>query len=67
MLKQLFDEEVLAEMVILEWAFDGRSEYTVDSLDEDVRASLRAKAEPVVAWLQEDSDSDSDDSDSDSD
>jgi translation initiation factor 5 len=66
MLKQLFDEEILAEMVILEWAFDGRSEYTFDSVDEDMRSSLRAKAEPVIVWLQEE-DSDSDDSDSDSD
>lgn len=67
MLKQLFDEDVLAEMVILEWAFDGRTEYTLDSVDEDMRSTLRAKAEPVVAWLQEDSDSDDSDSDSDSD
>lgn len=66
MLKQLFDEDVLAEMVILEWAFDGRSEFTLDSVDEEMRSGLRAKAEPVVAWLQEE-DSDSDDSDSDSD
>lgn len=61
-LKQLFDEDLLDEDVILEWAFDGRSEYTPQSVDEDVRATLRGNAEQVVAWLQEDSDdSDSDD------
>lgn len=59
MLKQLYDEDALDEEVILEWAFDGRSEYT--SVDEDARATLRAEAEPVVNWLQEESDSDSDD------
>ena len=62
-LKQLFDEDVLEEMIILEWAFDGRSEYTLDAVGEDMRASLRAQAEPVVAWLQAVSDSDSDDDD----
>lgn len=67
-LKQLFDEEALAESVILEWAFDGRSDYTLDSLDENMRSNLRALAEPVVNWLQDDdSDSDSSGSDSDSD
>lgn len=60
MLKQFYDEDVLDEEIILEWAFDGRSEYTLDSLEEDARANLRGLAEPVVAWLQEDSDSDSD-------
>lgn len=67
LLKQLFDEEVLEEEVILQWAFDGRSEYTSDKIDEEARANLRGLSEPVVQWLQqEDSDSDDDD-DSDSD
>lgn len=67
-LKQLFDEDVLSENSILEWAFDGRSEYTRSSVNEEMRSKLRGQAEPVVAWLQDDSDSDSDDdSDSDSD
>lgn len=65
LLKQLFDEEVLTEDVLLEWAFDGRSEYTVASVDEDTRASLRGNAEQFVAWLQEESDSDDSDSESD--
>jgi translation initiation factor 5 len=66
-LKQLFDEDALSEDVILEWAFDGRSEYTRSSVNEEMRSKLRGQAEPVVAWLQEDSDSDSDDSGSESD
>ena len=60
MLKQMFDKDLLQEEVILEWAFDGRTEYTLDSVMEDQRALLRGQAEPVTAWLQEDSDSDSD-------
>jgi translation initiation factor 5 len=59
-LKQLFDEDALSEDVILEWAFDGRSEYTMSSVNEEMRSKLRSQAEPVIAWLQEDSDSDSD-------
>lgn len=61
LIKQLFDEEVLEEDTILEWAGEGRTEYTLDSVDEDQRCLMRAEAEPVVVWLQEDdSDSDSD-------
>lgn len=60
LLKQLFDEEVLQENVILEWAFDGRSDYTPKSIDEETRASLRAEAEPVIAWLQVEESSDDD-------
>lgn len=62
MIKQLFDEDALEEDSIFAWAGEGRSEYTLSSLDEDVRARLRAETEPVIAWLQE-SDDDSDDSD----
>lgn len=65
LLKQLFDADVLEENVILEWAMEGRSDYTIDSVDEEARASLRGKAEEFVAWLQEDSDSDESDSDDD--
>ena len=65
LLKQLYDEDILEEDIILEWAFDGRSDYTLGSVDEDNRANLRGKAEQFVAWLQEDSDNESDDSDSD--
>jgi len=62
MLKQLFDEDALEEDVILEWAGEGRNEYTLDSVDEDARAAMRSEAEPVVVWLQdEDSSDDSDD------
>lgn len=65
MLKQFYDEDVLDENLILEWAFDGRTEYTHDAVDEDTRAALRGLAEPVVSWLQQESDSDDSDSDSD--
>merc|ERR1739845_189072 len=58
LLKQLFDEEVLQEKVILEWACDGRSDYTLKSINEETRASLRAEAEPVIAWLQVEESSD---------
>jgi len=60
LIKLMFDEDALEEDVILEWASEGRSEYTLVS--EEVRAELRGEAEPVVVWLQDD---DSDDEDSD--
>lgn len=56
MIKMLYDEDALTEDAILDWADEGRSEYTLDAVDEDSRALLRAEAEPVVVWLQ-DSDS----------
>lgn len=58
LIKQLFDEEVMEEDTILEWAGEGRTDYTLESVDEDQRCNMRAEAEPVVVWLQED---DSDD------
>jgi len=63
MLKQLYDEDVLQEEVIMEWAFDGRSVYTAEAVDEDTRSALRAEAEPVITWLQADDDSSDSDSD----
>lgn len=59
MLKQLWDEDALAEETILEWADEGRTDFTLDKVDEDTRSVLRGEAEPVVVWLQE-ADSDSD-------
>lgn len=53
MMKQLYDEEALEEDSILDWAGEGRSEYTDESIDEDSRAALRSGAEPLVVWLQE--------------
>lgn len=53
LLKQLYDEDALDEETILEWADQGRSEFTLPSVDEDSRAILRGEAEPVVVWLQE--------------
>jgi len=64
MLKQLYDEDALAEETLLEWADEGRNEFTLDIVDEDSRAALRGEAEPVVVWLQEaDSEEDDDDDD----
>jgi translation initiation factor 5 len=60
MIKQFYDEDALDEGTILEWADDGRSDFTLDAVDEDSRAALRGEAEPVVVWLQE-ADSDSED------
>lgn len=61
LIKQLYDEDALDEEAILEWADEGRSEYTLDEVDEETRAVLRGEAEPVVVWLQDaDSDDDSD-------
>ena len=58
MIKQFYDEDALEEETILEWADDGRSEYTLKDLDEETRAKLRGEAEPLIVWLQE---ADSDD------
>mmetsp|Transcript_5084 Transcript_5084/g.14858 ORF Transcript_5084/g.14858 Transcript_5084/m.14858 type:complete len:413 (+) Transcript_5084:47-1285(+) len=64
MLKQMYDEDALEEETILEWAEDGRSDYTLDAVDEDKRAALRSNAEPVVVWLMEaDSEEESDEDD----
>lgn len=62
MIKQFYEEDALEEEAILEWADDGRSEFTLDAVDEDTRAILRSEAEPVIVWLQEaDSEDESDD------
>jgi len=61
LLKLMFDEEALDEGVILEWACEGRTDYTLVS--EEVRADLRAEAEPVVMWLQDDDSDEEDDED----
>ena len=60
MLKQFYDEDALDEDTILEWAGEGRTDYTLEAVDEDARAALRGEAEPVIVWLQEE---DSDDED----
>lgn len=58
MIKLLFEEDALSEESILEWAESGRSEYTLDEVNEDTRAAIRGEAEPVVVWLQEEDESD---------
>lgn len=61
LIKQLYDEDALEEDTILEWAAEGRNDYTLDEVDEETRAAIRGEAEPVVVWLQDaDSDDDSD-------
>mmetsp|Transcript_13740 Transcript_13740/g.21664 ORF Transcript_13740/g.21664 Transcript_13740/m.21664 type:complete len:406 (-) Transcript_13740:28-1245(-) len=61
LIKQFYDEDALEEETILAWAEDGRSEFTLDAVDEETRAALRGEAEPVVVWLQEaDSEDESD-------
>jgi translation initiation factor 5 len=60
LIKQLYEQDALEEDTILEWAAEGRSEYTLETVDEESRAALRAEAEPIVAWLQEEDDDDSD-------
>jgi len=51
MLKQMYDEDVLEEDVILLWASEGRGEYTSEKVDEEMRVLLRSHAEPFVVWL----------------
>lgn len=53
MMKQLYDHDTLDEETILEWADQGRTEYTLGCVGEDSRAELRAEAEPLITWLQE--------------
>jgi translation initiation factor 5 len=53
LLKQLYDSDALEEETILEWADEGRSSYTLATVQEEIRAILRGEAEPVVVWLQE--------------
>jgi len=62
-LKQLYDNDALHEKTILEWADEGRSDFTLKAVDEGKRSILRGEAEPLVVWLQEDSDSEASDED----
>ena len=64
LIKQLYDEDALDEETILDWAEEGRTDFTLEAVDEETRAVLRGEAEPVVVWLQ---DEDSDDEESDED
>mmetsp|Transcript_26203 Transcript_26203/g.37564 ORF Transcript_26203/g.37564 Transcript_26203/m.37564 type:complete len:408 (+) Transcript_26203:434-1657(+) len=56
LIKELYEQDALEEDTIIEWAAEGRTEYTLDEIDEESRAALRAEAEPIVAWLQDDDD-----------
>lgn len=63
LLKQLYDNDALEEDSILQWADEGRNDYTLTTVDEDTRAQLRGEAEPVVVWLQEAESDEEDDED----
>jgi translation initiation factor 5 len=64
MIQQFYSENALDEDTILEWAQDGRSEYTLAVVDEERRVVFRREAEPVLAWLQDaNAEEDSDDED----
>lgn len=53
-LKTLFDEEVVAEDVFLDWYQDTpRNGYTIPIVSDDVLDSLKATARPFYDWLQE--------------
>ena len=68
MLQQLYDNDALEEETVLEWAEEGRSDYTLHDVDEETRALIRAEAEPFVVWLQEaEFDDDGNDEDDDED
>jgi len=63
LLKQLYDHDAVQEETILQWADEGRNEYTLEVVDEETRARIRAEAEPVVVWLQEAESDEEDDED----
>ena len=68
LLQQLYDNDALEEETILEWAEEGRNDYTLQEVDEETRALIRAEAEPFVVWLQEaEIDDDGNDEDDDDD
>ena len=55
-LKQLFDEDLLDEAILLEWAQDEvRNEYTSDEsmIEMEALESLKEAARPFIVWLEE--------------
>jgi len=58
-LKFCFDEDVLEEELILEWAEDeGRTEYSPEGVSAEELAELKALCAPLVTWLEEAEDED---------
>lgn len=53
LLKQLYDEDIIEEEEILDWAGAGRTVFTNYSVDEKCRENLRQHAESLVRWLEE--------------
>lgn len=53
-LKQLYDEDVLEEDVILDWASQGVTyEFSPQSMTGEQIKQLRTSAEPFITWLKE--------------
>ena len=52
LIKKFFDEDALDEEIMLEWADEGRTEYTFGSVDDETRAELHGEAKLLVIWLQ---------------
>ena len=53
-LKQLYDEDVLDEDVVLDWATQGVTyEFSPQSMQVEQVKALRQSAEPFVTWLNE--------------
>mmetsp|Transcript_78888 Transcript_78888/g.154263 ORF Transcript_78888/g.154263 Transcript_78888/m.154263 type:complete len:102 (+) Transcript_78888:1247-1552(+) len=60
-LKQLYDEDVLEEEVILDWASQGVTyEFSPQALTAEQVRALRVSAEQFVAWLKEADEDDED-------
>jgi translation initiation factor 5 len=63
-LKQLYDEEMIDEAVLLEWADDSvRNDYSAEAsmMTDDTLEALRKAAQPFVVWLQEAEEDDEED------
>lgn len=67
MLKQLYDEELLEEEVLLAWSTDyARNDYSVEQslITLETLEQLKAAAKPFVTWLQQAEEEDDDDEES---
>ena len=62
-LKQLYDEDIVEEEVILEWAAKASKKY----VSKEVSKKIREKVEPFIKWLKEAEVEDEDDDDDDDD
>jgi len=63
-LKILYDEDLLEEENILEWAKNGSEDYTREGVTDEMSAELQTVTKPFVVWLEEaDEDTSSDEED----